>query len=137
MKERTVLFICKGNSGRSQMAQAFFNHFSSAWKAMSAGIRPDEKIHPWTVELMKEIGIDVNGQKPRLLTNEMLENADRIVVMDPEALEGMPAKYSSKVENWKIGILLGKPLKEVRKIRDSIEKRVRQLVEETDQDHSG
>jgi len=130
MKDKTVLFICKGNSGRSQMAQAIFSCSSKGWKAMSAGTNPDEKIHPWTVEVMKEIQIDVSQKKPRLLTFEMLEKADKVIVMDSEVLKEIPPKYLSKVEDWKIGKLLGKSIEEIREIRDEIKKKVEKLLEE-------
>jgi len=97
---------------------------------MSAGTNPDEKIHPWTVEVMKEIQIDVSQKKPRLLTFEMLEKADKVIVMDSEVLKEIPPKYLSKVEDWKIGKLLGKSIEEIREIRDEIKKKVEKLLEE-------
>jgi len=52
---KIILFVCKGNSGRSQMAEAFLNHFCKSVKALSAGVEPDEKIHPWTIQVMQEV----------------------------------------------------------------------------------
>ena len=112
------------------MAQAFFNCFSKKWKVTSAGTSPDERIHPWTVEVMKEIGIDLSQHKPRLLTFEMLEKADKIIVMDSDVLKEMPSKYFSKIESWEISKLLGEPLEEVRETRDEIKNRVKQLIKE-------
>ncbi len=110
------------------MTQAFFNSFSKGWKAMSAGTNPDEEIHPWFVEVMKEIGINVSQQKPRLLTFEMREEADKMIVMDSDVLREIPQKHFSKVEYWKIGKLLGEPMEEVREIRDDIKRKVEQLL---------
>jgi len=75
---KIVLFICVGNSGRSQIAEAFFNKLSKTGKAISAGTMPDDRIHPYTVQVMKEAGIDVSQQKPKPLTPEMIDKADKI-----------------------------------------------------------
>jgi len=132
MKKKTVLFVCVGNSGRSLMAEAFFEQVSKEWSAASAGIKPDEKIHPWTVELMKEIGINMSQRRPRLLSSEMLKEADRIVAMDSDVLKQIPPECLSKTENWNISPLPGKRIEEVRQIRDAIRKKVQQLLTETE-----
>ena len=69
MRKVAILFICQSNSGRSQMAEAFFNFFSKKGRAISAGIKPDKKIHPRTVQVMEEVDVDVSQQVPRLLTD--------------------------------------------------------------------
>jgi len=130
LEDKIILFICRGNSGRSQMAEAFFNFLYKKAKAISAGTDPDEKIHPWTIEAMKEIGIDVSQQKPRLLSNGLLKKADKIIVMESGLLKDMSPKYSPKLEEWKIEKLLGKSMGQIRKIRDQIKKRVKQLIKE-------
>ena len=130
MRKRTVLFICKGNSGRSQMAETFFNYFAKTGKAISAGTKPDEKLHPWTIKVMKEAGGDISQQKPKLLTNEMMRNADRIIIMDSEISKNIPPEYLPKLKKWRIEKLLGKPIGQIRKIRDRIKKRVKQLIKE-------
>jgi len=130
MKVRTnklILFVCQSNSGRSQMAQAFFNHRRQKTKAISAGIKPDREIHPWTIKVMKEVGIDVSRQRTRLLTYKLMEKADKIIIMDSGIRGYLPEKFLSKIMNWHIKQPWGKPIKEVRKIRDSIEKCVNQL----------
>jgi len=125
----TILFICYSNSGRSQMAEAFFNSLSKEGKAISAGIKPDKKIHPWTMQVMKEIGLDVSHQVPKLLTNELVKKADKIIVMDADLLKIIPSKnLSKKIENWQIEEPLGKSLNRVRKIRDEIKEKVEQLI---------
>jgi protein-tyrosine-phosphatase len=130
MKKVVVLFVCKGNSGRSQMAEAFMNQFSKKTKAISAGAEPDEKVHPWTVKVMKEIGLDVTRQKPKQLTEEMMKKANKIIIMDADLLREIPKQYSSKIETWQIEKLLGKSLESVRKIRNTIKKKVEQLIQE-------
>jgi protein-tyrosine-phosphatase len=87
---KIILFVCKGNSGRSQMAEAFLNHFCKSVKALSAGVEPDEKIHPWTIQVMQEVGIDVSQHKPKPLTEEMMEKADKIILMDSDLLKEIP-----------------------------------------------
>lgn len=127
---KKILFVCKGNSGRSQMAEAFFNCFCKTREGISAGTNPDERVHPQTVQLMKDIGMDVTKQKPKLLTDELMGKADKIIVMDSEVLETISQKYLSKVENWQIEKLLGKSQEQVKEIRDQIEERVKQLLQD-------
>ena len=112
------------------MAEAFFRQVSKTWKAVSAGIEPDENIHPLTVETMKEVGIDVSRRKPKRLTTAMLKQADRVIVMDSQVLEGIPSPYRSKTVNWGIQSLLGKHEEQVRQVRDEIRRRVDQLSKE-------
>ena len=120
----TILFICQSNSGRSQMAEAFFNSLSKKGRAISAGIKPDEKIHPWTMQVMKEIGIDVSQQIPKLITNGLIKKTDKIILMDNGLLKIIPSKNLLKTENWQIEEPLGKSLNRVRKIRDEIKEKV-------------
>jgi len=128
---KTVLFVCVGNSGRSQMAEAFFNKLSKTGRAMSAGTVPDERIHPYTVQVMEEVGIDVSQQKPKLLTSEMIGKADKIITMGCGA-NFCPANYLPKIEDWKIEEPYGKPIERVRKIRDRIKGKVKKLIRQVE-----
>jgi arsenate reductase len=130
MKNKIILFICKGNSGRSQMAEAFFNNLSKTGKAISAGTKPDKKIHPWTVQIMKEVGINIGRQKAKLVTKKLMKKSDKIIIMDSDLSESMPKEFSSKLKNWQIEKLLGKSINQVRKIRNKIKERVEQLIKE-------
>jgi len=112
------------------MAEAFFNFLSKKAKAISAGTYPDEKIHPLTIKVMKEVGIDVSQQKPRLISNELLKKADKIIIMESGLLKDIPPRYSPKLKEWKIEKLLGKSIGQIRKIRDQIKKRIKQLIKE-------
>jgi len=112
------------------MAEAFFERISGGPNAISAGIKPDYRVHSWTVELMKEVGIDISKRTPKLLTGKILEEADRIVAMDSDVLKQIPPTYLLKAENWNISPLLGKPKEEVRQIRDEINKKVQLLFRE-------
>jgi arsenate reductase len=127
-KDKTILFICRGNSGRSQMAEAFFNFFSKNTRATSAGINPDEKIHPWTIRVMKEVGIDISRQKPKLISDKLLKKTTKIIFMEFGLSKKIPREYSLKSEEWQIEKLLGKSMEQIRKIRNQIKKRVKQLV---------
>jgi len=126
---KTVLFVCIGNSGRSQIAEAFFNKLSKTWKAISAGTKPDDNVHLYTIRVMKEVGIDTSKQKPKLLTREMMEKADKIITMGCGA-DVCPASYLPRVEDWAIEEPYGKPIDEVRAIRDQIKVKVEKLIRE-------
>jgi len=127
---KKVLFVCVGNAGRSQMAEAFFNHLVKGEAiAISAGTRPAEKISATAVAAMKEIGIDMRHQKPKLLTLEMVESADRVITMGCGVEETCPASFVP-TEDWQLEDPRDKPLEEVRKIRDEIRARVKKLVKE-------
>ncbi len=84
-KMKTVLFICVHNSGRSQIAEAFFNKMARGKaKAISAGSHPADKVNPTVVVAMREEGIDVSRNKPKLLTLEMMEGIDKAITMGCE-----------------------------------------------------
>ena len=125
-----VLFVCVHNSGRSQMAEAFFNRFAGTKaRAFSAGTRPDDQIDPDVMKVMGEVGIDLAGKQPRLLTSEMLDQADRVITMGC-GVEGVcPATYVP-AEDWGLEDPKGQPLEKVRKIRDQIETKVKKLIEQ-------
>jgi len=123
-----VLFVCVHNSGRSQMAEAFFNLMAEGKaKAHSAGTHPAYRVNPVVVEAMREIGIDIGGNKPKLLTKDMLEQADIVVTMGC-GVEGVCPATFVKTEDWELADPEGKPLPEVRRIRDAIKARVPELL---------
>ncbi len=129
---KTVLFVCVHNSGRSQMAEAFFNKLAGGKaQAYSAGTQPADKVNPIVVEAMKEVGIDISGNKPKLLSMDMVEKAERMITMGcgAEAEAVCPASFI-KTEDWALEDPKGKPLDQVRKIRDEIKKRVIRLLNE-------
>jgi arsenate reductase (thioredoxin) len=121
-----VVFACVHNAGRSQMAAALFNRHARgrAW-ADSAGTQPAEAVHPEVVEVMREIGIDLTMAKPRLLTQALAEGAARVVTMG--CAEECPV-VNAPMEDWGLPDPAGKPLDEVRAIRDDIDRRVRSLL---------
>ena len=127
-----VLFVCVHNSGRSQMAEAFFNKLAEG-KAigLSAGTQPSDKVNPVVVEAMQDIGIDISSNKPKALTMDMIERADRMITMGCGAEAGAvcPAKFI-ETEDWALEDPEGKSLKEVRGIRDEIKEKVNKLLNE-------
>ena len=128
---RRVLFVCVHNSGRSQMAEAFARHLSGGrLKAESAGTEPTPALNPVVVEAMRERGIDITGQRPKLLTPEMAERADRIFTMGCYDAGACPA-FMLAAEDWALDDPHGQPIERVRAIRDDVEARVRALIAES------
>ena len=128
---RTILFVCVGNAGRSQMAEAIFNKLKpTGFLAISAGTRPAEEVNPLVVQALSEIGIDAGRSRPKPITQDMVVEAERIITMGCEAEEFCPVKFLPKVEDWKIEDPKGRSLEEVRSIRDNIRQRVEVLLEE-------
>ena len=129
---KTVLFVCVHNSGRSQMAEAFFNRMARGRaRALSAGTQPADEVNPVVVEAMRETGIDISGNKPKMLTMDMVEKAARMITMGcgAEAEAVCPASFV-QTEDWALEEPAGKTLEQVRRIRDEIKKRVEKLLAE-------
>jgi arsenate reductase (thioredoxin) len=122
-----VLFLCRQNAGRSQMAQAFFELLAPGHEAISAGSEPAASVHPSVVEAMKEAGIDLSGRKPRRVDQAMLDRADHVISMgcDDPAVCAYPGR---KVEDWSIEDPSRKSPEDVRRIRDQIRERVESLA---------
>lgn len=125
---RYVLFVCTHNAGRSQIAQAFFErHAPPDLRAESAGQAPAEAIWPNVVEAMREVGIDISGRKPKKIDREMQLHADKAITLNCQ--ETCPYVIGG-VEDWEVDDPAGQSLESVREIRDEIERRVLELVED-------
>ncbi len=124
----TVIFACVRNAGRSQMAAAFFNAFAhpARARAVSAGTVPAERVHPEVVAAMREVGIDLSGARPQRLTDEVAASAQMLVTMG--CGEACPVVPGLKRDDWPIDDPKGRPLEEVRRIRDEIRRRVEALL---------
>lgn len=123
---KTVLFACAENSFRSQIAEAYFNKLApKEWTAISAGIRPAQKIHPNAIVLMREEGIDISQKKPQLLTPELQAKAEVAVIVCRSA--ECPVVYARHVEEWNIPDPAKMPLEKARKVRDVIKSKVLSL----------
>ena len=121
-----VLFVCNHNAGRSQMAQAFFERDApQGAEAESAGTNPGERVWPAVVEVMAEVGIDIADRRPKKLTVEMQQRADLAVTMGcGDACPYVP----TTVEDWDLPDPAGRPIDEIRAVRDTIEARVKALI---------
>jgi arsenate reductase len=117
------------NAGRSQMAEAFANKYGEGkFTVLSAGNKPAEKINPIVVEVMKEKGIDISGNKPKLLTFQMANDSDLIVTMGCNDQGICPGPFFKPTVDWKLEDPKGKPIEKVREIRDQIERQVQELI---------
>lgn len=131
MYVKKVLFVCVENAGRSQMAEAFAKKYGKdRFFASSAGNKPAEKVNPVIVNAMKEKGIDISANKPKLLTFEMAQDADLIVTMGCNEQGICPGPFFKPTIDWKLEDPKGKPIEKVRAIRDEIEQLAKKLVEE-------
>lgn len=129
-KEKTILFVCVENAGRSQMAEAFFTKYApTGYRAVSAGTRPTSQLNPVVIEAMKEIGIDMTKQKPKVIDNDMIKGSSKAVNMGCMDKSECPMLFINNVTDWGIEDPKGKPLEKVRRIRDDIEQRVKELVQ--------
>jgi arsenate reductase len=124
-----VIFACVHNAGRSQMAAAFFSTTvdPSRAEAISAGTEPGDHVHPEVVQVMREIGIDLSANRPRKLTDELAGGASLLVTMG--CGEACPYVPGLKRDDWALSDPKGRPLDEVRRIRDEIRDRVAALID--------
>jgi protein-tyrosine-phosphatase len=127
----TALFVCLHNAGRSQMSAALFERASGGrHHALSAGTTPGERVHPEVVEVMRELGIDLSDRQPQLLTRELAEEADVVVTMG--CGDECPYIPGKRYIDWELPDPKGRPVTEVRAIRDDISRRVTALATELD-----
>ncbi len=127
---KNVLFICVHNSGRSQMAEAFAKKLSGGKvSAESAGTIPGDKVHPMVAKAMLEKDIDISKNRPKLLTQEMVDKANKVITMGCAMDEACPAVFVPS-EDWGLDDPKDKPIEDVRKIRDIIESKVKALINE-------
>jgi len=131
---KKVLFVCVENAGRSQMAEVIARAYGV--DASSAGTLPAAAVNPIVVEAMKERGFNLASNKPKMLTNQMIEDADYVVTMGCRVEDVCPkplvVKMEKKLVDWHIDDPKDKPIEEVRKIRSEIENKVLDLLEKAD-----
>jgi arsenate reductase len=125
----TVLFACVHNAGRSQMAAAFFNSLAdpARARAISAGTKPAETVHPEVVQVMGEVGIDLSTARTRALHTVPMHFVDMLITMGCDE-DACPVAPDTEIEDWALEDPKGKPLATVRRVRDEIERRVGFLV---------
>jgi arsenate reductase len=126
-----ALFVCLHNAGRSQMSEALFARTAGGHhQARSAGTAPGERVHPEVVAAMAELGIDLSARRPRRLTRADAEWADVVVTMG--CGDECPYIPGTRYVDWELDDPAGRPLDEVRGVRDEIARRVDALVAELD-----
>ena len=125
---KTVVFACIHNAGRSQMAAAWFNALSDPNKAraISAGTAPATQVHPEVVEVMNQVDIDLSGQTPRFLSDDLAKSAALLVTMG--CGDACPFVPGLRRVDWPLEDPKGKPLGRVREIRDDVKGRVAELL---------
>jgi arsenate reductase (thioredoxin) len=126
----TVIFACVHNAGRSQMAAAFFNLMAdpARARALSAGTRPGPRVHPEVLAAMREVEVDLAGVVPQRLTPELAAGAAALITMG--CGDECPVVPGAQRDDWPLPDPKGRPVEEVRAIRDDIRARVARLVAE-------
>ena len=129
VKKPTVLFVCVHNAGRSQMAAGFMRQIGGdRVEVLSAGSAPKDSINPVAVAAMAEVGIDITGQQPKILTTEAVIESDAVITMG--CGDACPVYPGTRVVDWDLTDPAGRSVEEVRPIIDEIDRRVQALVEE-------
>ncbi len=127
----TVLFVCLQNAGRSQISQALLERISGGrHQALSAGTTPADNVHPEVIEVMREVDIDLADRRPQLLTTELAQPADVVVTMG--CGDQCPFIPGKRYIDWELPDPAGRPVDDVRVIRDEIKNRVAALITELD-----
>ncbi len=127
LDQPAVLFLCVHNAGRSQMALGWFNHLAgNGAVAWSGGSEPAVEVNPAAVAAMAEVGIDISREFPKPWTDEIVRAADVVVTMG--CGDACPFFPGHRYEDWELEDPAGRPLEEVRPIRDEIGRRVRDLL---------
>ena len=125
----TVLFVCIHNAGRSQMAAGFLRELSGGRvDVLSAGSEPKDRINPVAVQVMAEEGIDIAGEQPKILTTDAVRESDVVITMG--CGDTCPIFPGKRYEDWELTDPAGRPVEEVRPIRDDIKQRVENLLAE-------
>ena len=127
MSKPSVLFVCVHNAGRSQMAAAFLTHLAGdKVEVRSAGSAPADSINPAVVEALKEIGIDISHEQPKVLTTSAVEQSDVVITMGcGDACPFFPGK---RYLDWVLEDPAGQGVADVRPIREQIRKLVEELI---------
>jgi len=126
-KRASVLFVCVHNAGRSQMASGYLQHFAGDWvEVRSAGSAPADSINPSVVIAMKEEGIDLSAQRPKILTDEAVEASDVVITMG--CGDVCPLYPGTRYLDWNLDDPAGQGIDSIRPIRDQIKSLVKELI---------
>ncbi|MGA8256869.1 MAG: arsenate reductase ArsC [Nocardioides sp.] len=123
----SVLFVCVHNAGRSQMAAGFLQHLAGdRIDVLSAGSEPADQVNTIAVDAMAEVGIDIAGAEPKILTTEAVQDSDVVITLGcGDACPFFPGK---RYEDWKLEDPAGQGIDSVRVIRDDIKTRIEELI---------
>ena len=125
----SVLFVCVHNAGRSQMAAALLDHHAQGNVSVrSAGSEPADRVNPAVVEVMNELGLDLAKEFPKPVTDDAVQASDVVITMG--CGDACPFYPGKRYLDWELEDPAGKDADIVRNIRDDIDRRVRQLLEE-------
>lgn len=131
----SVLFVCVHNAGRSQMAAGWLRHLAgNTVEVRSAGSEPADHINPVAVEAMREVGIDITAEQPKILDRDTAQASDVIITMG--CGDTCPVFPGKRYEDWKLTDPAGQPLSVVREVRDEIRQHVARLLDELAPDAS-
>jgi protein-tyrosine-phosphatase len=126
---KKILFVCVENAGRSQMAEAFFRKYMpKGFEAISAGTYPSTQVNPIVFQAMQEIGINMTAQKPKYISQQIIDESEIAINMGCIDKEACPVLFIKDILDWQISDPKGKSIEEVRVIRDQIEKKVIDLI---------
>lgn len=125
----SVLFVCVHNAGRSQMAAAYLTHLAGdRVEVRSAGSAPAQTVNPAVVEALREEGIDISAEVPKVLTTEAVKESDVVITMG--CGDACPIFPGKRYEDWQLDDPAGQGVDAVRPIRDDIRRRIEALIAE-------
>jgi arsenate reductase len=128
-RKPAVLFVCIHNAGRSQMAAGWLKKLAGdRVEIWSAGSEPADQVNPVAVEVMREVGIDISGETPKILATDSVSRADVVVTMG--CGDSCPYFPGKRYEDWELIDPAGQPIEVVRRVRDDIRARVETLIGE-------
>ena len=125
----SVLFVCVHNAGRSQMAAGFLTHLAQGRiEVRSAGSTPADQVNAVAVQAMKEVGIDISAETPKILTIDAVKASDVCITMG--CGDACPVFPGKRYLDWTLDDPAGRGIDAVRPIRDEIERRIKALINE-------
>ncbi|MEO3795959.1 arsenate reductase ArsC [Nonomuraea sp. B10E15] len=125
----SVLFVCVHNAGRSQMAAGWLTHLAGdRVEVRSAGSAPADQVNPVAAEAMREVGIDITAEQPKVLTVDAVQASDVVITMG--CGDACPIFPGKRYEDWKLDDPAGQDIEAVRPIRDDIRRRIEKLLAE-------
>jgi arsenate reductase len=130
----SVLFVCVHNAGRSQMAAGWLARLAGGQiDVRSAGSEPADQINPIAIQAMRDVGIDITAETPKLLTADAVRGSDVVITMG--CGDTCPVFPGKRYEDWDLTDPAGQPIETVRRIRDEIRDRVQALIDEIHPNH--